>query len=57
MVTAKSPLSGSTSRVLRNSRSARKKASASSGGTGEPSGSAGTTPGEAAAARASSSRA
>ena len=55
MVTAKSPLSGSTSRVLRSSRSDLKKASASSGGTGEPSGMAGTTAGAAAADRASSS--
>ena len=38
---AKSPLSSSTSRTLRNSPASRKNASASSGGTGEPSGSAG----------------
>ena len=45
IVTAKSPLSASTRRTLRNSRSPRKNASASSGGTGEPSGRAGTTDG------------
>src|SRR5699024_10133676 len=53
---AKSPLSSSTRRAFRKEGSSRKYASASSAGTGEPSGRDGTHPGSAAAARASSRR-